>query len=150
MGVLPRPSDDASTLLKLFASKGFTAVDLVALIGSHSTGRQFSTDPSKSGASMDSTPGQWDTKFYSETRDGKAPFTLQSDKALADNIISGISFKLFANNRAAWAAAFVPAMMKMSLLGVKGDFLVDCTGALPGGSQKRDVRSAGIFERLGW
>jgi hypothetical protein len=135
--------------MQLFASKGFSAVDLVALIGAHSTGKQFSTDPSKSSTSFDSSPGKWDNEFYTETRKGKAPFTLQSDKALAENLISGVPFRAFELSQAAWAIAFVPAMAKMSMLGVKGGDLVDCTSALPGGSAKRDVRRAPIFERMG-
>jgi hypothetical protein len=42
----------------------------------------------------------------------------------------------------------VPAMVKMSMMGVDGTGLVDCTSALPGGSAKRDVKRAPIFERI--
>jgi catalase (peroxidase I) len=147
LGVLPSPSQSAEDLMKLFASKGFSVADLVALIGAHSTGKQRTTDPSRAGASFDSTPGAWDNKFYSETKEEKAPFTLQSDKALAKDFISGAIFKTFAHNQALWAAAFVPAMSKMSMMGVRGH-LVDCTSALPGGSAKRDVKRAPVFDRL--
>jgi len=58
-------------------------------------------------------------------------------------------FASFAASKAAWDLAFVPAMEKMSMLGVKGVKLVDCTSALPGGSAKRDVKSAPLFERFG-
>lgn len=134
--------------MKLFASKGFSPIDLVALIGAHSTGRQFSTDASKSGASFDSSPGTWDNTFYRETSQGTAPFTLQSDKALAENLISGVPFKAFELSQSAWAIAFVPAMAKMSMMGVDGGGLVDCTSALPGGSAKRDVKKAPVFDRV--
>jgi hypothetical protein len=150
MGILPSAFSSARDLITLFASKGFSVTDLVALIGAHSAARQFSTDTSKTGAPMDSTPGQWDVEFYKQTQKGEAPFTLQSDKNLAEDAVSGVLFRSFALSQGAWAAAFVPAMEKLSLMGVSGDALVDCTGALPGGSGKRDVRRSGVFERLGW
>jgi hypothetical protein len=135
--------------MKLFSSKGFSAIDLVALIGAHTAGRQRTTDPSRANQTFDTTPGRWDNKFFQETQNGKAPFILQSDKALADNIISGVPFKAFALSQSAWSAAFVPAMAKMSMMGVSGK-LIDCTSALPGGSAKRDIKKANMFERLGW
>jgi hypothetical protein len=98
---------------------------------------------------MDSTPGQWDNTYYKETINGKAPFTLPSDKNLASNLVTTIPFKTFAASQSAWAVAFVPAMTKMSMMGVSGQ-LVDCTSALPGGSRKRDVKRSSMFERLGW
>lgn len=148
-GVLPTPNQSAAELMRLFASKGFSAIDLVALIGAHTAGRQRTTDPSRAGQTFDTTPGEWDNKFFKETRNGQAPFVLKSDKALADNLISGVPFKAFELSKAAWSAAFVPAMAKMSMMGVSGK-LVDCTSALPGGSNKRDVKRANMFERLGW
>lgn len=125
-------------------------VDLAALVGAHTAAKQFNTDPSRSGAAMDSTPGQWDNKFYSETINGKAPFTLESDKNIANNVLTTVPFKSFAASQGVWAAAFVPAMTKMSMMGVSGVKLTDCTSALPGGSSKRDVKKAPLFDRLKW
>ncbi|KAF2183868.1 class II peroxidase [Zopfia rhizophila CBS 207.26] len=149
LGLLPRGDASGDDLLKLFASKGFSTTDLVALIGAHSTAKQFNADASKAGASLDSTPGEWDVKYYSETMENKAPFTIKADKNLADHADAGASFKAFAASQGGWAAAFVPAMVKMSMLGVEGD-LVDCTSALPGGSGKRDVKRAPIADRFHW
>lgn len=44
--------------------------------------------------------------------------------------------------------AFVPAMTKLSMLGVKDRDFIDCTSALPGGSRKRDVKRGNVFDRL--
>lgn len=99
---------------------------------------------------MDSTPGTWDNKFYSETRNGQAPFTLPADKGIAQNPITSISFSTFAASKGAWDAAFVSAMTKMSMLGVDANDMVDCTSALPGGSRKREIRSSNLFDRLRW
>lgn len=41
-------------------------------------------------------------------------------------------------------------MTKMSMLGVDGAGLVDCTNALPGGSKKREVKRSNLFDRLRW
>lgn len=150
LGVLPNGFEGGSELVKLFASKGFTATDLAALIGAHTAAKQRFTDPSRAGASLDSTVGTWDKTYFSETKKGDAPFTLQSDKNIAQNLLTSVPFALFALSKSAWDEAFVRAMTKMSMLGVNDDGLVDCTGALPGGSQKREVRAAGVWDRLRW
>ncbi|KAJ4369662.1 hypothetical protein N0V83_005424 [Neocucurbitaria cava] len=150
LGVLPAGNAKSGDLIKLFASKGFTPIDLAALIGAHTTAKQRFEDPSQAGASLDSTVGTWDTKFYSETKSGKAPFTLEADKNIAQDPVTSIPFASFALSKGAWDLAFVGAMTKMSMLGVEGGGLVDCTGALPGGSAKREVRRSNVFERLRW
>ncbi|KAH7125563.1 heme peroxidase [Dendryphion nanum] len=147
-GVLPSPQQSAGDLIKLFASKGFSPVDLAALVGAHTASKQRFVDPATAGAALDSTVGKWDNKFYSETINGRAPFTLQSDKALADNLVTGIPFKSFALSQSLWSIAFVPAMQKMSMMGVSGSGLIDCTSALPGGSRKRDIKSSNVWDRV--
>ncbi|OAG01794.1 peroxidase 40 precursor [Paraphaeosphaeria sporulosa] len=149
-GLLPSGNTAASDLIKRFAARGFSAIDLAALIGAHTAARNRISVPDKANLTMDSTPGQWDSKYYSETINGRAPVTLPSDKSLANHPVTGILMRGFAASQGAWSAAFVPAMAKMSMLGVDKDGLVDCTSALPGGSRKRDVRRSNVFERLGW
>jgi len=148
-GILPTGFTPASSLIPLFGKRGFSPNDLAALIGAHTTAKQRTTDPSRAGASLDSTPGKWDNKYYGETIKGDAPFTLQSDRDLSRNLLTAGPMRVFAVSQGAWAAAFVPAMTKLSMMGVSGN-LVDCTSALPGGSAKRDVKSAGVWERLRW
>ncbi|KAF2016364.1 class II peroxidase [Aaosphaeria arxii CBS 175.79] len=145
-GVLPSANASASDLMRLFGSKGFSPIDLAALVGAHTAGRQRTVDPTQAGATFDSTPGQWDNKFYTETLKKEAPFTIPADRNLADHPVTGLTFKAFSLSQAAWAIAFVPAMTKMSMIGVSGS-LTDCTSALPGGSSKRDVRAAPLFDR---
>ena len=125
-------------------------MDLAALIGAHTTAKQRFVDPSKAGSPLDSTVGKWDNKYYSETRSGKAPFTMPSDKGIAQNPLTALPFATFALSKGAWDRAFVSAMTKMSMLGVDNNGLIDCTSALPGGSRKRDVKSANLFDRLKW
>ncbi|KAF1961083.1 heme peroxidase [Byssothecium circinans] len=150
LGVLPSGNASATSLISLFASRGFSATDLAALIGAHTASKQFVTIPSASGQPLDSTPGQWDNRYYSETLAGKAPVTLQSDKNLAEDSVTKAPFVSFAASQTVWAAAFVPAMTKMSLIGVAGVTLTDCTGALPGGSGTRDVKRGPLLRSWRW
>lgn len=105
-GKLPLPAQDAPALIELFQKKTFTASDLVALLGAHSTAKQRFVDPSRAGAALDSTPGVWDTKFYGETLagDNATVFILHSDKALSGYAATKAQWKLFAGalGQAAW------------------------------------------------
>lgn len=125
-------------------------MDVAALIGAHSTARQRDVDLSKAGASLDSTPGTWDTKYFQETKSGKAPFTLQADKNIAQHPLTAPSFGTYAVSKGAWDNAFVSAMTKMSMMGVDTNSLIDCTSALPGGSRKREIKGSNLFDRLKW
>ncbi|KIW03356.1 uncharacterized protein PV09_05564 [Verruconis gallopava] len=65
--LLPGPFSDATTLINLFQDKTISSDELVALVGAHSTSHQDFVDPSNAGSFQDTTPGVWDTLFYSET-----------------------------------------------------------------------------------
>jgi manganese peroxidase len=41
-------------------AKGFSDADIAAILGAHSTAKQFEFDPSQAGAPLDDTPGVWD------------------------------------------------------------------------------------------
>jgi hypothetical protein len=84
-GVIPSSRDPVSKILSAFNAKGFSADDLVALLGTHSVAVQVNDDPSQAGKSLDSTPSTYDTKFYKETKDGTAPYSLQSDKLMSND-----------------------------------------------------------------
>jgi hypothetical protein len=82
-GQVPGSRDPVPKILRAFADKGFSPEDVVALLGTHSVAVQVFDDPSQAGKSLDTTPSVYDTKFYQETIDGTAPYTLQSDKKLS-------------------------------------------------------------------
>jgi hypothetical protein len=63
MGLLPNPEDPVPKLLARFADMNFTARDLVALIGAHSSGKQRFVDTAKANFSFDSTVDIWDVRF---------------------------------------------------------------------------------------
>jgi Peroxidase len=139
----------ADIILSLFADKGFSAPDVAALIGAHSSAQQFFADPSKAGAAQDRTPGIWDVDYYVDTTaNNPAVFTFQSDKNIAADPRSGPTFKSFIGQQAyvanlyrqylklitinrKWNQAFADTFARMMLLGVPKQGLVDCTSALP-------------------
>lgn len=136
--LLPSPFSSADVLLEQFNDKTINEVDLIALIGAHTTGNQFFVDTSKAGQPFDSTPGIWDVKFYSEVVAGAPPpgvFRLQSDDNLNANNVSHGGFLAFSDpttGQALWNALYSKAFVRLSLLGVnKINQLNDCTKVLP-------------------
>jgi hypothetical protein len=84
-GLVPSSRDPVNKILSAFNAKGISADDLVALLGTHSVAVQVNDDPSQAGKSLDSTPSVYDTKFYKETKEGTAPYSLQSDKLMSND-----------------------------------------------------------------
>jgi hypothetical protein len=82
---VPSSRDSVDKILSAFSAKGFSADDVVALLGTHSVAVQVNDDPSQAGKSLDSTPSTCDTKFYTETKDGTAPYSLKSDKLMSND-----------------------------------------------------------------
>jgi len=134
-GLLPDVNSDATTLLALFAAKGFTPADVAVLVGAHSTSKQQFVNPTFAGEAQDSTPGTWDVQFYSDTA---APepgvFVFPSDIALMNDPNSGPTFASFqgSQHQATWTTKFALVMTTLSLLGHDGSTgLIDCTASLP-------------------
>jgi manganese peroxidase len=67
-GQIPAANVSGDDALQHFQAKGFSAQDLAALIGAHTTSRQFNTDPTRVGAPEDSTPGIWDILYYMQSK----------------------------------------------------------------------------------
>ncbi|KAF2421800.1 heme peroxidase [Tothia fuscella] len=135
-GQLPAHDVPAAAAKARFAAKGFSSQDLAALIGSHSTSKQFLVDPKRAGASQDSTPGIWDILYYGQLILKLAPFSFIADKNLLADADTGKYMKTFSVSKRSWDDAFAPAMAKMELLGPEFT-KVDCTGALPRSLRKR-------------
>jgi hypothetical protein len=85
VGSVPSSRDPVAKILRAFSAKGFSAQDVVALMGTHSVAIQLHDDPSQAGKSLDSTPSVYDMTFYKETKDGTAPYSLQSDRLLSNS-----------------------------------------------------------------
>lgn len=91
----------ADTIISLFADKGFSAPDVAALIGAHSSAQQFFADPTRAGQAQDRTPGIWDVDYYADTTSrNPAVFTFQSDLNIAADPRSGPTFKSFVGQQA--------------------------------------------------
>ncbi|KAK7530371.1 heme peroxidase [Phyllosticta citribraziliensis] len=146
-GQIPSPKSSVSKLLSQFAAKGFSATDMAALVGAHTAAKQRFAVPKKAGSPLDSTPGSWDTKFYSQTLDGSAPVSLDSDVRISQDDRTSGAFQRF-QSMATWAAAFVPAMNKMTTIGNGGQNLVDCTSVIKSASRGISIRAAPLADRV--
>lgn len=145
---------DHDSLLQLFVDKGFTAAELAALIGAHTTSTAFKQAPNAPfNASQDSTPGKWDISYYAETNNPSAGVTrFDSDINLSKpGTTVGKQFQGFVGQTGKWNSAFANAMAKMSVLGIPSSAqnnFADCTGFLPAGTQAKMIRSAPLADRL--
>ncbi|KAF3006649.1 hypothetical protein E8E13_008139 [Curvularia kusanoi] len=137
-GQVPGSRDPISSILAAFAAKGFSADDVVALMGTHSVAVQVFDDPEQAGKSLDSTPSVYDLKFYQETLDGTAPYSLQSDKGLANNTETQKRWKEFADgDTSAWNTAFTDAWNRFAVVGNDVGSLQDCSSIIPSGASER-------------
>lgn len=93
----------------MFAAQGFSTRDLSALLGAHTAARQFATNIAQMGASLDSTPGVWDTLYYSQTLHGTAPFSIATDTGMSHDGQASQYYQEFASNKTAWDASFSSA-----------------------------------------
>ena len=136
-GLLPGHTDSADTLIKLFAAKTIDAHDLVALVGAHTTSQQHFVDTARDGDPQDSTPGEWDVNFYSETTGTAAPRVLKfaSDINLSKDPRSKGEWAEFSspsNGQNHWNEDYAKAYTRLSLLGVNNiNDLKECTKVLP-------------------
>jgi hypothetical protein len=58
--LVPNPRASGDSLVALFKDKGISGAELAALIGAHTSSKQFVFDPTKAGTPQDTTPGTWD------------------------------------------------------------------------------------------
>lgn len=146
---------DHDSLLQLFLDKGFSAAELAALIGAHTTSTAFKQTAHNVpvDAPQDSTPGKWDINYYAETYNPPAGVSrFDSDINLSQkNTTVGKQFAGFVGQQNKWGSAFSAAMAKLSVLGIpasaQGNF-ADCTGFLPAGTAVKMIRSAPLAGRV--
>ena len=103
--LLPPPTFTAQQLIENFGNKTIGPGGLVALLGAHTASRQVGVDPARAGDAQDSTPGRWDTRYFTETLDANAPssiFKFQSDINVANDARTGPIWRQFAGNKGAW------------------------------------------------
>jgi hypothetical protein len=134
----------ADNLIDLFANKTIQSIDLVALIGAHTAGKQRFFDTTQANKPFDATPGVWDVAFYSDLIAGRTPegtFHLPSDGKFSArvngtrNAFLAMANGFPADNSAGqiqWNGLYSKGYVRLSLLGVKNiQGLTDCTKVLP-------------------
>ncbi|KAJ4361857.1 hypothetical protein N0V83_010798 [Neocucurbitaria cava] len=142
VGSVPSSKDPVDTILAAFSAKGFSAGDLVALLGTHSVALQFFDDPSQAGKSLDTTPDVYDMTFYKETKAGTAPYSLQSDSLMSNDTQTSHSWDQFANDANAWTRVFTDAWNRFSVVGNDVGSLRDCSSLIPTSSVSRRRQAA--------
>jgi manganese peroxidase len=108
-GLLPPPFFNATQIIDMFAAKTVTPGGVVALIGSHTASRQRTFDRTQAGAPQDTTPGKWDTSYFTETLATNASpgvVRFPSDISLANSPVTGPVFQQFASQKSAWDKVF--------------------------------------------
>lgn len=147
---VPSSRDSVSKILGAFAAKGFSAKDVVALLGTHSIAVQFHDDPSKAGTALDSTPNTFDIKFFKETQKGTAPYSLQSDTLMAHDNQTKSTWAEFADGTGKWKTAFVDAWDRFAVIGNDVSKLQDCSSLVPEttASQKRQIQNMKFTQML--
>jgi hypothetical protein len=150
VGSVPSSRDSVDSILSAFGAKGFSADDVVALMGTHSVALQFFDDPDQAGKSLDSTPSDYDTTFYKETKEGTAPYSLQSDRLLSNDSQTADTWSNFADDADAWTSVFVDAWNRFAVIGNDAGQLVDCSSLIPSSSasKKRQAANARFTKRM--
>ncbi|KAJ3479165.1 hypothetical protein NLI96_g9256 [Meripilus lineatus] len=147
---VPEPFDSVDSILARFADAGgFSTVEVVWLLISHTIAAADLVDPTIPGTPFDSTPGTFDTQFFLETQlkgtlfpgtagnqgEVESPLhgemRLQSDFELARDSRTACEWQSFVNNQRKLTNRFQAVMLKLSLLGHNQDDLTDCSDVIP-------------------
>jgi len=118
---MPDARTNAKTMVDMFAKRNFSKTELVALTGAHTIGRQLD------GTDMDSTAGEWDYHFYSETSGNSAPRSVAADRFMAQAGVTGNEWRAVGETQESFMDAFIPAMEKLSLMGNDKGNMVNCS-----------------------
>ncbi|KAF2645879.1 heme peroxidase [Massarina eburnea CBS 473.64] len=124
-GQMPGANINATALVSLFTSKGFTKTELVALSGAHTIGKQLN------GSAMDTSVGKFDSGFYKSVSDGSAN-PINADKYMSNSSDTKTEWNSVGASQTSFQDAFVPAMEKMSLMGWDKADLTDCSDIISG------------------
>jgi hypothetical protein len=106
-GLVPDVHDSSQNLIDLFMDKTINAADLAALLGAHTSAKQFHVDEGQAGKPIDSTPGIWDTNFYNETLQSKTNatdgvFRFPSDLLLSKAEHVAVAWEGFVGEQGKW------------------------------------------------
>lgn len=134
-GLLPFPNMTAPVLISLFEDKTIISDDLIALVGAHTTAKEFFVTPKNPGQPLDQSPGVWDVQFYLDTVAVPKPagiYRLASDIHLSKYNTTSALWTDFGANQTLWNEAYSTAYVRLSMLGVNNiNSLAECTTVLP-------------------
>ncbi|TFK65305.1 heme peroxidase [Pluteus cervinus] len=148
-GLLPDVAGSAESILARMADAGFTPNDLVDLLASHSIAAQDDIDKSIPGSPFDSTPYDFDARFFAETllegntwpgdgpHDGEeqsplaGEFRLHSDYVIARHPETACRWQSFITDQNAMMDRFKEAMSKLAIVGQNRNSLYDCSPIIP-------------------
>jgi len=146
---VPEPSDPTDKILSRMADAGFSALEVVDLLASHTVAAQDKVDPTIPGTPFDSTSSVFDAQFFLETLlvgtlfpgngsnvgEELSPlageFRLQSDFELARDSRTACEWQSFITNHDSMVSKFEAAMSRLSVLGHDPRTLVDCSEVIP-------------------
>jgi len=100
--MLPSSTFSASQSMDLFGKKGVSPAGLVALLGAHTCSQSHGQSPA---VPQDSSPGSWDTDYFSETLQNTASpgvGRFMSDVLLAKDAETRPVFQSFAEDIGSW------------------------------------------------
>ncbi|KAI0344625.1 short manganese peroxidase [Trametopsis cervina] len=146
---VPEPSDSTDKIFARMADAGFSPIEVVDLLASHTVAAQDHVDPTIPGTPFDSTSSSFDAQFFLETllRGNLFPgngsnvgevqsplageFRLQSDFEISRDSRTACEWQSFLTDHTSMVTKFEKVMAKMSVLGHDPRTLVDCSEVIP-------------------
>ncbi|RPD53187.1 manganese peroxidase isozyme precursor [Lentinus tigrinus ALCF2SS1-6] len=147
--LVPEPSDDTDTIFARMGDAGFSPVEVVALLASHSVAGQDHVDPTIPGTPFDSTPSKFDSQFFVETLmkgtlfpgngsnvgEVESPLAgeirILSDFEIARDSRTACEWQSFITDHTSMVRKFEKVMAKLAVLGQQTKRLVDCSEVIP-------------------
>jgi cytochrome c peroxidase len=143
------PDQSVTVLLARMAdlgNPGFSAQQVITLLGSHTAAGQNLVDPDFNGSPFDSTPFIWDNQVFLEvllaptvgapaTSGGQLQATqvmrLNSDSAFARDSRTACFWQQFVDNHDVLVQQFSEQMFRIGLIGQNENELIDCSEVIP-------------------
>ncbi|KAA1470399.1 manganese peroxidase isozyme precursor [Dentipellis sp. KUC8613] len=147
--LVPEPSDAAEKIFTRMEDAGFSIIDTVDLLASHSVAAQDKVDASIPGTPFDSTPSSFDSQFFVETllRGTLFPgngsnvgevlsplhgeFRLQSDFEISRDARAACEWQSFITDHTKMVTKFESVMKRLATVGHNPNSLTDCSEVIP-------------------
>ncbi|KAI0047650.1 class II peroxidase [Auriscalpium vulgare] len=147
--LVPEPFDNVTKILARFADAGFSPIEVVFLLASHSIAAADLVDPTIPATPFDSTPGIFDSQVYLEVllngtafpgtagNQGEAlsplagEMRLDSDRELATDPRTACFWQANVDEQLLVQVGFAAAMAKLAVLGQNTKTLTDCSDVIP-------------------